>query len=222
MREYSWDFLPVAARQLQEELTHKVCLEPLDLPRVKTVGGVDAAYRAGYVYAVAVILSFPELAVLNQASVARPVSFPYIPGLLAFREAPGILEALAQLSPLPDVLIIDGHGRAHPRRFGLASHLGVLLDMPSIGCAKSALVGVPEPPAEAAGSWGALCEAGEIVGAVLRTRRGVKPVIVSAGHHCDLSSAIDIVLACCRGFRYPEPLRKAHQLATQASLLGAG
>ena len=142
---------------------------------------------------------------------AVPLAFPYIPGLLSFREAPAILAALAQLERLPDVLIIDGHGIAHPRRFGIACHLGVLLDMPVIGCAKSILVGRVAQLGEAAGSTASLVDKDECVGMALRTRAGVKPVFVTVGNRVNLETAVCFVLSCGRGYRLPEPTRLAHQ-----------
>jgi len=144
-----------------------------------------------------------------------PATLPYVPGLLSFREAPAILGALSRLNSLPDVLLVDGHGLAHPRRFGLACHLGVLLDMPTIGCAKSILIGEVGPLNGSAGSITILRIEGEELGLAIRTRPGVKPVYVSVGHRADLDSATRILLASCRGYRIPEPIRYAHRLASQ-------
>jgi deoxyribonuclease V len=141
------------------------------------------------------------------------VSFPYVPGLLAFREGPVVLAALAKLQDQPDVLIFDAHGLAHPRRMGLASHLGVLLDRPTVGCAKSRLVGVHEEPDESRGSWTPLTDADEWIGAVVRTRDHVRPVYVSIGHRVDLKTAISLTLGCTSRYRLPEPIRWAHRVA---------
>ena len=147
---------------------------------------------------------------LETALAELPVTFPYVPGLLAFREAPAVLQAWRSLSIVPDLVIFDAHGLAHPRRFGLACHLGLVLDRPSIGCAKSRLCGEAATPAPEAGAWAGLTDGGEVIGAVLRTRPGVRPVYVSTGHRVSLPTAVALVLACCRGHRLPEPTRLAH------------
>jgi deoxyribonuclease V len=141
------------------------------------------------------------------------VTFPYVPGLLSFREGPAVLDALDKLKSPPDLLIFDGHGLAHPRRFGLACHLGLLVDIPAIGCAKSRLCGQYEEPGPHRGDTMPLIDKGEVVGAAVRTRAGVKPVFVSIGHRVDLPTSIHYVLACCRGYRLPETTRWAHRLA---------
>jgi deoxyribonuclease V len=180
------------------------------------VAGVDASYYQGMVCAAVAVLDFPHLKPIEQAVVKIPLSFPYIPGLLSFREAPGILAALEQLSQLPDVLIVDGHGQAHPRRFGLACHLGVWLDLPTIGCAKSVLVGELAPLGAKVGSTAQLTLGTEVLGIALRTRNNMKPVYLSIGHRMDLFSAAEIILACTKGYRLPEPSRQAHFLAKSA------
>lgn len=180
------------------------------------MAGVDASYYQGMVCAAVIVLDFPHLKPIEQAVVEFPLSFPYIPGLLSFREAPGILAALKQLSQLPDVLIVDGHGQAHPRRFGLACHLGVWLDLPTIGCAKSILIGELAPLGAKVGSTAKLTLGTEVLGIALRTRTNVKPVYLSIGHRMDLISAAKIILACNKGYRLPEPPRQAHFLAKSA------
>jgi deoxyribonuclease V len=180
------------------------------------VAGVDVSYHQGMVCAAAVVLDLPHLKPIEQALVKIPLSFPYIPGLLSFREAPGILAAMEQLSQLPDVLIVDGHGQAHPRRFGLACHLGVWLDLPTIGCAKSILIGELAPLGTKVGSTAQLNLGTEVLGVALRTRTNVKPVYLSIGHRMDLISAAEIILACTKGYRLPEPSRQAHFLAKSA------
>jgi len=212
---HPWDLPPVEACLLQDWLRDKVILQPLELGEIKTIAGVDAAYRGGQVRAAVAVLSFKTQELREQAAVQMPVSYPYVPGLLSFREAPAILEALARLNTLPDVLIVDGHGRAHPRRFGLACHLGVLLELPTIGCAKAVFVGQAAPVGEEPGSTSELCLNGELLGLALRTRRHAKPVYISVGHRVDLPSAIQLVLARGRGYRLPEPLRLAHRLASE-------
>jgi deoxyribonuclease V len=141
------------------------------------------------------------------------VTFPYVPGLLAFRELPALLEAIAMLKRAPDVIIVDGHGYAHPRRFGITCHLGVLLDVPTIGCAKSILVGDADPPENHIGASTPLIHKGDVVGSALRSKLNTKPLFVSIGHRVSLQSACALVLNCCRGYRLPEPTRLAHQVA---------
>lgn len=213
---HPWDLSPAEARLLQDRLRDQVREQPLELGAVKTVAGVDASYRGGVVRAAVVVLSFKTLQFVEQATCQRPVSYPYLPGLLSFREAPAILAALARLKALPDVLIVDGHGLAHPRRFGLACHLGVLLDIAAIGCAKSIFVGEAAPLGDELGSTSDLSLNGELVGLALRTHQRARPVYISVGHRTDLPSALQVVLACGRGYRLPEPVRLAHQLASQS------
>ena len=212
---HPWDLPAGEAIALQEKLRERVVIQLLELGAIKTVAGVDASYRGGQARAAAVVLGFPALEPLEQAVCQMPVSFPYVPGLLSFREAPVILEALSRLKTTPDVLIVDGHGLAHPRRFGLACHLGVLLELPSLGCAKSILIGEAAPPGEAPGDASELIWQGELLGMALRTRAFARPVYVSVGHRIDLPSAVRVVLACGSGYRSPEPTRLAHRLAAQ-------
>jgi len=151
--------------------------------------------------------------VLERAGAERPTTFPYVPGLLSFREAPVLLDAFAKLRRRPELVLVDGQGYAHPRRFGLACHVGLALAVPTVGCAKSRLCGEYEEPPREAGTWSPLRDGSELIGAVVRTRTGVKPLFVSVGHLISLRSAIHAVLACCRRYRLPEPLRAAHQYA---------
>ena len=179
------------------------------------IAGVDMAFMRGDSEGAAavVVLSYPELEVI-EAKIARgKPDFPYIPGLLSFRELPLTLAACKQLTITPDLVFVDGQGIAHPRRFGFASHLGIFLDVPTIGCAKSRLCGESEAPELEAGSYAELKDDDEIIGAVLRTRTGVSPLYISTGHKIDLPEAIRWTLACCRGYRMPEPTRLAHQEA---------
>jgi deoxyribonuclease V len=186
------------------------------LDNINQVAGVDASYLRGTLYAAVVVFDYPQMNPIEQTVAKAPLSFPYIPGLLSFREAPGILDAINQLSQLPDVFIVDGHGKAHPRRFGLASHLGVLLDLPTIGCAKSILIGESAPLGKEAGCTAQLTLDSELLGFALRTRTNSKPVYISIGHCMDLKSATEIMFACCKGYRLPEPSRQAHILAKSA------
>jgi len=215
---HAWNVTPAEALQVQHDLCALVVTQN-QLGAVQTIAGVDVGFEGDQARAAIVLLEFPSLTPLEQSVAQLPVTFPYIPGLLAFREGPAILAALEKLSREPDLLLLDGQGRAHPRRLGIASHIGVILDKPSIGCAKSILVGGHAPLDDAAGSWGPLLDKGEIVGAALRTRPGVTPVYVSIGHRVDLDTAIQIVMGCCRGYRLPEPTRLAHQVAGGAQVV---
>lgn len=209
---HGWDVSAAEAIRLQEQLRDRLILANC-VGQVATVAGVDVCVRGELARAAVVVLRYPDLAVVEVATAVAPATFPYIPGLLAFREAPAILAACAQLRCEPDLFIFDGQGRAHPRRMGIACHVGLCLDRPTIGCAKSRLCGEHALLPEAAGAWVPLVDAGETIGAVVRTRSGVKPVYVSAGHRIDLATAVHYVLACCRGYRLPEPCRRAHAAA---------
>ena len=207
---HRWDVTPGEARQIQLELHGQVVL--LDLvSRIRWVAGADCAFdlRRGRAFAGVIVYSFPHMVEIERFSATRALTFPYVPGLLSFREAPVLLEAFAQLRHAPDVVFVDGQGYAHPRRFGIACHLGVLLGKATVGCAKSRLIGAHAEPCREAGSWAPLLHAGETIGAVLRTRRGVKPIFVSAGHRVSLARAIELTLAVCDGYRIPRPTRDA-------------
>ncbi len=213
---HRWDLPPTEAIALQRELASRVERETR-LGTVTAVAGIDASYRQGVARAAVVILSFPELEIVEYAVATRPVTYPYVPGLLSFREAPAVLDALARLHRVPDLLIFDGHGIAHPRRLGLASHIGLVVDLPSIGCAKRRLCGTYREPERERGHHTYLTHRGEVVGAVVRTRTGVSPVFVSTGHRVDLPTAIHYVLACTRKYRLPETTRWAHRIAGGAT-----
>jgi deoxyribonuclease V len=187
-------------------------VQPLD-HQPEIVAGVDVSVKDGRARAAVVLLSYPDLVPLQAVTAERPVSFPYVPGLLTFREGLVTLAALEQLMDQPDVLIFDAQGLAHPRRMGLATHLGVLLDRPTVGCAKSRLCGEYQEPGEQKGSWTPLVDGDEVVGAVVRTRDGVKPVFVSIGHRVDLETAVSLVLNCAPRYRLPETTRWAHRVA---------
>lgn len=216
IRSHRWDLPPKEALALQRQLAAGV-LKENRLNEVKTVAGVDVGQREGMVQAAVAVLTFPDLALKNVAVAKRRVNFPYIPGLLGFREGPVILDAIDQLSKQPDLFIFDGQGIAHPRRLGIASHIGLLTGMPSVGCAKSRLCGQHIEPGTERGSRVPLLDDREVIGAVVRTRTGVKPVYVSVGYGVDLETAVEYVLACCRGFRLPETTRLAHRLAAITS-----
>lgn len=205
-------YTPQQAADEQRQLAGKTILCPLPHAPA-TVAGLDVGIRNGIACAAVVVLTFPALRVVAWSVARGPVSFPYIPGLLAYREIPVALAALRNLDIAPDVLICDGQGIAHPRRMGIATHLGILLDHPTIGCAKSRLWGTHGPVGHARGDWQPLEDHGDTVGAALRTRAGVKVVYVSPGHRADLDGAVRLVLACAPRYRLPEPTRLAHTLA---------
>lgn len=212
LSSHRWDLSPEEAIALQKRLAGRV-IKRAELGRVTTVAGVDAGYRPGLARAAVVTLSYPELELVDYATATRPVNFPYVPGLLSFREGPVVLDALDRLASTPDLLIFDGQGLAHPRRFGIASHIGLLVDIPSIGCAKRRLCGQYEEPDPERGSFTLLTDNEETIGAVVRTRTNVKPVFVSIGHRVDLATSIHYVLSCCRGYRLPETTRWADRVA---------
>jgi deoxyribonuclease V len=213
--DHPWDVSPKEAAAIQERLSTAVLAKD-DLGTVQAVAGVDIGFteKNTVTRAAVAVLSFPELELIDQVVVQRPTAFPYVPGLLSFREALAALEALAQLSVRPDLLLCDGQGRAHPRRFGLACHIGLLSDMPAIGVAKSRLVGEHEPVDQERGSQQQLVHDGEVIGLVLRTRTNVKPLYVSVGHRISLDTAADYVLRCAPRYRLPETTRQAHRLAS--------
>lgn len=209
---HSWDVSPTEAVALQKELAQRVSRRnSLPLDTIKTIAGVDASYK-DQGFAVIVVMTFPALEVIEQATASHESVFPYVPGLLSFREAPIVLDAFARLRVKPDLLMCDGQGIAHPRRLGLASHLGVYLDIPSIGCAKSRLTGSYEEPGPHMGDRSPLMARDETIGMVVRTKPRTRPLFVSIGHKVDLSTAVDVVLACLRGYRLPEPTRQADKL----------
>lgn len=215
---HPWNLSPDAATALQERLRVRVRRAPtLALDQIHTVAGVDVAYaaRAGAMEqgrAAAVVWAFPDLVEIERATASIEVTFPYVPGLLSFREAPAVLAALERLRTPVDLLLCDGQGYAHPRRFGLACHLGVYLECPSIGCAKTRLIGTYEEPGAERGACSPLMDGAEQIGLVVRTRAHTRPVFVSVGHQMDLATAVAVVLRCGRGYRLPEPLRVADQL----------
>ncbi|MFA5065327.1 MAG: deoxyribonuclease V [Dehalococcoidia bacterium] len=217
---HRWDLDVSQARELQVQLSHKV-IRCHDKMKIKLIAGIDVSVsrfsRTGR--AAVVVVNYPDLEVREIAVAEGDINFPYIPGLLSFREAPLALRAWKGLKTRPDLLMVDGQGLAHPRRLGIASHLGLLLDIPTIGCAKSRLIGTHDTLSEEAGSYSLLMENGEVIGAAVRTKRAVKPLYVSIGHKTDLDSAIRLVLNCCQGFRLPQPTRLAHIAAGGSSYL---
>lgn len=214
--QHPWDVTPEEAIRIQEGLRHLVSIKD-DFGPVRTVAGVDVGLSPANRTATGgvVVLSFPGLELIETASATKPLDFPYIPGLLAFREIPAILDAFKLLDAKPDILIVDGQGLAHQRRFGIACHLGILIDMPSIGCGKSRLIGNYEEPGPEPGDSSILMAGDEQVGSVVRTKSRVKPVFISPGHKIGFDSAVDMVLQCTRGYRLPEPVRLAHNLVSR-------
>jgi len=212
---HPWKVNTSEARAIQLRLARLVSRKN-EVPRPRLVAGVDisAPRFQGKVRGTVVVLSYPELEVVEIGAVEQTVDFPYIPGLLSFRESPVILAAYEKLRSKPDLILVDGQGIAHPRRFGIASHLGVLLDVPTIGCAKSLLCGTHDVLGPEAGSTAGIEHQGEIIGMALRTKTNVRPVFVSIGHKVDLAAAVSWVSRCCRGYRLPEPTRLAHLAAS--------
>lgn len=213
---YPWPVTVEEAEKIQEKLRSKVIREDR-ISTVSTVAGVDVGFRDNYTISVAAvtILDFSNLKVVEKTIASRATTFPYIPGYLSFREVPVILEALAKLTITPDLILCDGQGIAHPKRFGLASHLGVLIDLPTIGVAKSLFIGKHQELAQKKGSWQPLVDKEEVVGAVLRSRTGVKPIYVSIGHLISLASAIKYTMGCITKYRLPETTRAADRLSRE-------
>jgi deoxyribonuclease V len=211
---HSWQVDRTEALAIQKRLAQQVCTSG-DVTSVSLVAGVDISKPdvAGIATAAVVVLQYPDMKLTEVQLIRGTPGFPYIPGLLSFREAPLIVAAAEKLTVTPDLILVDGQGIAHPRRFGIASHLGLLWAKPTIGCAKSRLCGEYQLPGSEPGDYSYLWDNGEIIGAVVRTRRDVKPVFISIGHKIDLSSAIRRALDCCRGYRLPEPTRLAHLAA---------
>ena len=213
---HEWDLSYEEARSLQIRLAKGVQFVSLKKKPI-VVAGLDCAFSKDdkRIFAAVVVIKLPGFVVIETATAARKLTFPYIPGLLSFREAPVCIDAIEKLKSGPDVFIVDGQGIAHPRRFGIASHIGVIVDKPTVGCAKSRLTGSFNEPGRRKGSYSPLVDSNEVIGVVLRTRTDVKPVFVSAGHKCTLDDAIRIVLDCTTRYRLPEPSRLAHQLVGQ-------
>ncbi len=210
---HEWDVSPTQAVRIQLGLRHKVVVRAGG--PFYSVGGLDAHDGRGAV----AVFTLPDLRWLTGAVAERTVTFPYVPGLLSFREMPLLLAAIERLDFLPDLFMCDGHGLAHPRRFGVACHLGVWLEHPTLGCAKSRLCGHYEPPSGERGSSSLLYDGSEVIGAVVRTQDNTRPVYVSAGHLIELREAIEVVLRCAPHHRLPEPLRYAHMMAKAGRIL---
>jgi deoxyribonuclease V len=208
---HAWDLTPTEAVALQRKLADRIDTRT-PLTRCELVAGADISYErfSDVFYAGVVVVRVADGEVIERRSAVKRNPFPYIPGLLSFREAPALLEAFAQIESEPDAIMFDGQGYAHPRRFGLTCHVGLFLEKPCLGCAKSLLTGTFKEPRPRAGSLSPLIDKGEVIGNVVRTKNKVKPVYVSVGHRIDLPSAVRVALQTTRGYRIPEPTRQAH------------
>jgi len=215
VQRHPWDISPVEAIAIQQQLRGEVVMENR-LGPVRHVAGVDVGFEEGgrITRAAVAVLGFPALELVDHAIFLTPTRFPYVPGLLSFREIPAVIGALEKLTVTPDLLLCDGQGIAHPRRFGIASHLGLLCGIPSIGVAKTRLIGEPVEPPDQRGAFVPLLDHGETIGAILRSRPGVKPLYISIGHCISLATALDYVMACVTRYRLPETTRWAHRLAS--------
>ncbi|MEP7285560.1 MAG: deoxyribonuclease V [Chloroflexota bacterium] len=214
VHRHDWNLSPSQAIMLQNQMVNEVIYDrPLNFSKIHLVAGVDVSVKENVSQAAVVVVSYPDLKPVETVLWQMATPFPYIPGLLSFREGPVLEDAFRKLQHVPDVLIFDGMGRAHPRRFGIASHLGVWLQKPTIGCGKTMFVGKYVEPPNERGSYSDLVDKGEIIGAILRTRTGVKPVYISVGHLANLPTAIDMVMNCTGKYRLPEPIRLAHNAA---------
>ena len=210
---HDWTMTPREAVELQKSLRERVRLQPLK-KQIRTIAGADISFNkfSPVVYAGLVVMRLPSLEVIEEVGVVSETGFPYVPGLLSFRESPSVLEAWAKLKTEPDAVMFDGQGIAHPRRVGIASHVGLIINRPTLGCAKSVLVGKYEEPSPERGHWAEMIDKGEVVGAAVRTKTNVNPIFVSPGHLIDLEGAIKLTLECDGGYRQPEPTRRAHLL----------
>ncbi len=215
---HGWEVDIQEARQIQRRLSNGLIFSPLRR-KISLVAGADVSFSAldkRILVAAVVIVELPGLEVVEEAVRFKEVRFPYVPGYLSFREAPPLIDAFRKLKHTPDAAMFDGQGIAHPRGFGLASHMGLILDIPSFGCAKKKLTGEHEEPGISAGSRAPLLSGEKEIGAVLRTREGVKPVYISPGHRIDIDGAVDVTMRCLSGYRLPEPVRQAHHLTRTA------
>ncbi|MBW4439556.1 MAG: endonuclease V [Pleurocapsa minor GSE-CHR-MK-17-07R] len=218
---HNWQMTPAEAVQLQVSLASQLIDgPPLTLREGMLVAGVDVSVQpnadgVAWSQAAVVVLAFPSFAIIETVTAQMPTPFPYVPGLLTFREGPVLVQAFEKLVSAPDVFIFDGMGRAHPRRIGIAAHMGLWLDRPTIGCGKTLFVGRHDEPPHERGAWAPLVHRGDLIGAALRTRPHVKSVYISAGHRIDLASSIAVTMACTGKYRLPEPIRAAHNAAGQ-------
>lgn len=213
---HQWDLDPQAAIALQKELAERLIADsPLDLSQIRTVAGVDVSVKNELSQAAVVVMTYPDCRVIETVRTQLPTTYPYIPGLLTFREGAVLVEAFKQVQTDVDVFVFDGMGQIHPRRIGIAAHLGLWLDKPTIGCGKTHFIGTYDEPHPEKGAFSKLYYQGQVLGAVLRTRAKTKPVYISVGHRADLSSAIDLIMSLSPHYRLPVPIRLAHQAAGQ-------
>ena len=210
---HDWQIAPKEAIQLQAQLAVQLIDQPLNVEQIQTIAGVDVSVKNNISKAAVVVMNMAKLRVIETQTATMPTPFPYVPGLLTFREGPVLEMAFRQLQTVPDVFLFDGMGRIHPRRIGIAAHMGLWLNHPTIGCGKTHFIGDYAIPAETKGSTSDLTHHGEKLGVVLRTRDRVKPVYISPGHLCDIPSAIAITLRCTSKYRLPDPIRSAHNAA---------
>lgn len=211
---HHWDLEPKAAIALQSELASRLIdNQPINLANVRYVAGVDVSVKKGVSQAAVIVVTYPELELVETVRAQRPTEYPYIPGLLTFREGPVLEEAFAKLEHEPDVFVFDGMGQIHPRRMGIAAHLGLWLDRPTIGCGKTHFIGDYDEPGLQKGDFSPLHHKGVQLGVVLRTRNKVKPVYISVGHRAELTSAVQLVLSVTPKYRLPRPIRLAHNAA---------
>jgi len=215
---HRWNLTPREAIELQNKLKERIILKKITLNKVKLIAGVDVSVKDDLSKAAIVVLSYPNLEIIETVSSIVKTSFPYIPGLLSFREAPVILKCIKKLKSNVDLFIFDGQGMTHPRRIGIATHMGIILNKPSIGSAKSHLYGAYKEPGNKKGNYSIIKDKdGSSLGAVLRSRDDTKPIYVSPGHLADIPSSVRIILSCCLKYKLPEPIRKAHHAASLVS-----
>jgi len=211
---HSWEVNPQETIKIQKDLKSNISLKK-SFSKIDKVAGADVSYYKNKMIAGVIVFEFPNLKIIERQFFVSPVNFPYIPGLLTFREGPSLLAAFKKIKNEPDIILFDGQGIAHPRRMGIATHLGLFLNKPTIGCAKSRLSGEYTSVGEEKGDYALLKEGKEVLGAVLRTRKRVKPIFVSPGHKIDLSNSIEIVLKCTEKYKLPIPVREAHLFVNQ-------
>lgn len=211
---HSWNISPKEAVKCQKELIPKIKLSP-DCHHIRTIAGADASYQNGFIIGGITLLGYPELTLLDREYRLKKVKFPYVSGLLTFREGPVFIDLFRKINWTPDIILFDGQGIAHPRCMGIATHMGLWLDRPTIGCAKSRLIGSYASPGLRKGDYSLLFHKGMIIGAVLRTRDHVKPLFISPGNHINLEKAIQVTLSCISKYRIPEPVRQAHLFVNQ-------
>jgi len=213
---HPWQLTPDEAVSLQKELRHEIIADrPIDIDRIRLVAGVDVSVKNGRSQAAIVVVTFPDFQPVETVLAQGPTPFPYIPGLLSFREGPVLQEAFEKLQAEPDAFLFDGMGIAHPRRIGIASHMGLWLQRPTVGCGKTRLVGRHAALPEEKGASAPLIDKGETIGVALRTRTGTNPMFISPGHLADIRTATDLVMRCTPKYRLPEPIRMAHNAAGQ-------